>query len=55
MIRSAAKLGFFGVLVYFFAKVLYSLLRLIVVTLGLVALFAALFAWLWVATANGYL
>lgn len=55
MIRSAAKLGFFGAISYFFAKAFYSLLSLLVVFLGASVLLGCLFAWFYFATTSGWL
>lgn len=55
MIRSAAKLGFFGVIAYFFARAFWSLFTMLAATIGATLLFGCLIIWVFVATNQGWL
>lgn len=55
MIKSAAKLGFFGVLTYFFARAIWSLFSLLIGVIGGTVLLGCLFAWIFFATSQGWL
>ena len=55
MLRSAAKLGFFGALAYGIGKAFYSLFTLLVIVLGLTVLAGSAALWLLFMTSNGFL